>query len=126
MITSIVHFHFFSGILAVTNRRIRIVCLLHHSISGSASSAKLELLPLMASLSLMTDGDDELANPNIIYKEPDDEASFSDKEVSDATGKNQSIVIFRFGQVVEAKERCFPSVKSRYRPPCSSSPLTKE
>ena len=80
-----------------------------------------------SSLSLFfSDGEDEPADPNIIYEEPDDEASFSDKDVSDATGKNQSIVIFGFGQVIEAKERCFPSVKSRYRPPCSPGPLTKE
>ncbi|KAL8108832.1 hypothetical protein AgCh_025070 [Apium graveolens] len=31
------------------------------------------------------DSEDEPADPNIIYEEPDDEASSSDKDVSDAT-----------------------------------------
>ena len=67
-----------------------------------------------------------MVDRTIIYEEPNDEASFSDKVVSDVTSINQSIVIFGFGQVIEAKERCFPSVKSRYRRPCSPGPLTKE
>lgn len=33
-----------------------------------------------------SDSEDEPADPNIIYEEPDDEASSSDKDVSDATG----------------------------------------
>ena len=33
-----------------------------------------------------SDDEDEPADPNIILEEPDDEASKSDKDVSDATG----------------------------------------
>ena len=33
---------------------------------------------------LFSDSEDEPADPNIIYEEPDDEASSSDKDVSDA------------------------------------------
>ncbi|KAK4343819.1 hypothetical protein RND71_036913 [Anisodus tanguticus] len=44
-----------------------------------------------------SNSEDEPANPNIIYEEPDDEASSSDKDVSDATllaRSTFSIVIF--------------------------------
>ena len=34
---------------------------------------------------LFSDSENEPADPNIIYEEPDDEASSSDKDVSDAT-----------------------------------------
>lgn len=65
---------------------------------------------------------DEPADPNIIYEEPVDEASSSDKDVSDATLPARTtfyIVIFWRVQSggTKAKERCFLSVKSRYRPP---------
>lgn len=46
---------------------------------------------------LFSDSEDEPADPNIIYEEPDDEASSSDKDVSDATLPARttfSIVIF--------------------------------
>ncbi|KAK9082545.1 hypothetical protein Syun_031849 [Stephania yunnanensis] len=61
---------------------------------------------------------DEPADPNIIYEEPDDEASSSDKDVSDA-GKNHFFYFCFFGRVRSGgtKERCFLSVQSRYRPP---------
>ena len=67
---------------------------------------------------LFADSEDEPADPNIIYEEPDDEASSSDKDVSDATLPARttfSIVIFLGSG--GTKERCFLSVKSRYRPP---------
>ncbi|MCE2056144.1 hypothetical protein HAX54_044118 [Datura stramonium] len=61
---------------------------------------------------------DEPADPNIIYEEPDDEASSSDKDVSDATSpgkKNSYLLYFFMSSVRGTKERCFLSV-SRYRP----------
>lgn len=64
---------------------------------------------------LFSDSEDEPADPNIIYEEPDDEASSSDKDVSDAARTTFSIVIF-WGSG-GTKEGCFLSVKSRYRPP---------
>lgn len=77
---------------------------------------------------LFADSEDEPADPNIIYEEPDDEASSSDKDVSDATLPARttfSIVIFLGSG--GTKERCFLSVKSRYRPPpCSHGPLPEE
>lgn len=50
---------------------------------------------------LFSDDKDEPADPNIILEEPDDEASKSDKDVSDATGL-QLYIFFR-GQ--EGKKR---------------------
>lgn len=50
--------------------------------------------------------DSEEADPNIIYEEPDDEASSSDKDVSDATfpaRTTSTIFLFGFGQ--EGKNR---------------------
>ena len=76
-----------------------------------------------------SDSEDEPDDPNIIYEEPDDEASSSDKDVSDATipaRTTYSIFIFWAGSVRRDKI-CFLSVPSRYRPPpCSHGPLTEE
>ena len=72
-----------------------------------------------------SDSEDEPDDPNIIYEEPDDEASSSDKDVSDAARTTFSIVIFLGSG--GTKERCFLSVKSGYRPPsCSHGPLAEE
>lgn len=62
-----------------------------------------------------SDSEDEPADPNIIYEEPDDEASSSEKDVSDA-GKNH-FFDFSFLRSGGTKERCFISVQSGYRPP---------
>ena len=58
---------------------------------------------------LFSDSENEPADPNIIYEEPDDA---SDKDVSDAA--TTTLLYCFFGG---AKERCFLSVKSRCRPP---------
>ena len=42
---------------------------------------------------LFSDDKDEPADPNIILEEPDDEASKSDKDVSDATGATPSLPV---------------------------------
>lgn len=56
---------------------------------------------------LFSDDKDEPADPNIILEEPDDEASKSDKDVSDAT-RLQLYLFFR-GQVRrEKKDMLFP------------------
>lgn len=70
---------------------------------------------------LFSDSEDEPADPNIIYEEPDGSSSSSEKDVSDATLPaitTFAIVIFLFWRVRSGgtKERCFLSVKSRYRP----------
>lgn len=41
-----------------------------------------------------SDSEDEPADPNIIYEEPDDEASSSDKDVSDATLPARTELLF--------------------------------
>jgi hypothetical protein len=58
---------------------------------------------------LFSDDKDEPADPNIILEEPDDEASKSDKDVSDATGL-QLYIFFR-GQ--EGKKRYAVSYQSQ-------------
>ena len=68
---------------------------------------------------LFSDSEDEPADPNIIYEEPDDSSSSSDKDVSDATLPaitTFAIVIFLAGSVRRDKREIL-SVKSRYRPP---------
>lgn len=49
------------------------------------------------------------------YEEPDDEASSSDKDVSDATLPERTFLLLFFWRVRSGgtKERCFLSVKSR-------------
>lgn len=76
-----------------------------------------------------SDSEDEPADPNIIYEEPDDEASSSDKDVSDA-GKNNlfySIFLFWAGSVRRDKREMLSiSPKQIPPPPCSHGPLTEE
>ncbi|KAK4379604.1 hypothetical protein RND71_001466 [Anisodus tanguticus] len=48
-----------------------------------------------------SDSEDEPANPNIIYEEPDDEAASSDKDVSDATLPARST--FKENKLLEQK-----------------------
>ena len=68
---------------------------------------------------LFSDSEDEPADPNIIYEEPDDEASSSDKDVSlfyfDFLGG--------FGQ--EGQYMLSISPKRIPPPPCSHGPLTE-
>lgn len=64
------------------------------------------------------------------YEEPDDEASSSDKDVSDATLPERttfSIVIFLAGSVRRDKREMLSiSQKQITPPPCSHGPLTEE
>lgn len=70
---------------------------------------------------LFSDSEDEPADPNIIYEEPDDEASSSDKDVSDATLPARttfSIVIFFCGLGQEGQKRdAFYQSKADTAPP---------
>lgn len=43
---------------------------------------------------LFSDSEDEPIDPNIIYEEPDDEASSSDKDVSDARQEKLCLLLF--------------------------------
>ena len=75
------------------------------------------------------DSEDEPADPNIIYEEPDDEASSSDKDVSDARQEPLfSIVIFFAGSVRRDKKKrdAFYQSKADTAPPCSHGPLPEE
>ena len=79
-----------------------------------------------------SDSEDEPADPNIIYEEPDDEASSSDKDVSDATLPARttfSIVIFLAGSVRRDKREMLSISQKKAGTallPCSHGPLTKE
>lgn len=80
---------------------------------------------------LFSDSEGEPADPNIIYEEPDDEASSSDKDVSDATLPARptfSIVIFLAGSVRREKREMLSISQKRIPPPppCSHGPLTEE
>ncbi|GMP57314.1 hypothetical protein CsSME_00021452 [Camellia sinensis var. sinensis] len=60
------------------------------------------------------------ADPNIIYEEPDDEASSSDKDVSDATLPARttfSIVIFLAGSVRRDKREMLSISQKQIPPP---------
>jgi len=76
---------------------------------------------------LFSDSEDEPDDPNIIYEEPDDEASSSDKDVSDATLPARttfSIVIFLAGSVRRDKRDAFYQSKADTAPPpCSHGPI---
>ena len=66
-----------------------------------------------------SESEDEPADPNIIYEEPDDEASSLDKDVSDATlpARNTfSIVIFLAGSVRRDKREML-SISQKQTPP---------
>uniref|UniRef100_A0A7N0UHH1 Uncharacterized protein n=1 Tax=Kalanchoe fedtschenkoi TaxID=63787 RepID=A0A7N0UHH1_KALFE len=66
---------------------------------------------------------DEPSDPNIIYEEPDDEASSSDKDVSDATPavkKTFSIVLFLAGSVRRDKREMFSISQKQIQPPMLS------
>ena len=69
---------------------------------------------------LFSDDKDEPADPNIILEEPDDEASKSDKDVSDATGLQ-----LYMGSGGKKKICCFLSVPSGY-PPASTVRLPRK
>uniref|UniRef100_M1BGV2 Uncharacterized mitochondrial protein n=1 Tax=Solanum tuberosum TaxID=4113 RepID=M1BGV2_SOLTU len=63
---------------------------------------------------------DEPADPNIIYEEPDDEASSSDKDVSDATlpaRRTFSIVIFLASSVRRDKREMLSISQKQISPP---------
>ncbi|KAK6767613.1 hypothetical protein RDI58_000024 [Solanum bulbocastanum] len=65
-------------------------------------------------------GKDEPADPNIIYEEPDDEASSSDKDVSDATlpaRRTFSIVIFLASSVRRDKREMLSISQKQISPP---------
>lgn len=67
-----------------------------------------------------SDSEGEPADPNIIYEEPDDEASSSDKDVSDATLPARptfSIVIFLAGSVRREKREMLSISQKRIPPP---------
>lgn len=69
---------------------------------------------------LFSDSEDEPADPNIIYEEPDDEASSSDKDVSDATLPARttfSIVIFLAGSVRRDKREMLSISQKQIPPP---------
>lgn len=78
---------------------------------------------------LFSDSEDEPADPN---KEPDDEASSSDKDVSDATLPARttfSIVIFLAGSVRRDKREILSISQKKADTallPCSHGPLTEE
>ncbi|CAH1428026.1 unnamed protein product [Lactuca virosa] len=66
----------------------------------------------------VSDSEDGPAHPNIIYEEPDDEASSSDKDVSDATLpaiKTLSIYLFFGGFGQEGQKR--DSISQKQIPP---------
>lgn len=76
---------------------------------------------------LFSDSEDEPADPNIIYEEPDDEASSSDKDVSDAARTTFSIVIFLADSVRRDKREMLSISQKRIPPPpCSHGPLPEE
>ena len=76
---------------------------------------------------LFSDSEDEPADPNIIYEEPDDEASSSEKDVSYAARTTLSIVIFLAGSVRRDKREMLSiSQKQIPPPPCSHGPLPEE
>lgn len=67
-----------------------------------------------------SDSEDEPADPNIIYEEPDDEASSSDKDVSDATLPARttfSIVIFLASSVRRDKREMLSISQKQISPP---------
>ena len=67
-----------------------------------------------------SDSEGEPADPNIIYEEPPDEASSSDKDVSDATLPARptfSIVIFLAGSVRREKREMLSISQKRIPPP---------
>lgn len=69
---------------------------------------------------LFSDSEDEPADPNIIYEEPDDSSSSSDKDVSDATLpaiKTFAIVIFLAGSVRRDKREMLSISQKRIPPP---------
>lgn len=57
------------------------------------------------------------ADPNIIYEEPDDSSSSSDKDVSDAARTTFSIVIFLAGSVRRDKREMLSISQKRIPPP---------
>jgi len=73
---------------------------------------------------LFSDSEDEPADPNIIYEEPDDA---SDKDVSDAARTTFSIVIFLADSVRRDKREMLSISQKRIPPPpCSHGPLPEE
>lgn len=66
---------------------------------------------------LFSDSEDEPADPNIIYEEPDDEASSSDKDVSYAARTTLSIVIFLAGSVRRDKREMLSISQKQIPPP---------
>jgi hypothetical protein len=78
---------------------------------------------------LFSDSEDEPADPNIIYEEPVDEASSSDKDVSDATLPARttfSIVIFLAGSVRRDKsKREMLSISQKQIPPPPHAPTVR-
>lgn len=68
-----------------------------------------------------SDDEDEPADPNRILEEPDDEASKSDKDVSDATGLPLD---FYRGQ--EGKDMLFSISPKRIPPPASTVRLPRK
>lgn len=72
---------------------------------------------------LFSDDKDEPADPNIILEEPDDEASKSDKDVSDATG----LQLYFFFRGQEGKKRYAVSYQSQAdTPPASTVRLPRK
>lgn len=69
-----------------------------------------------------SDDEDEPADPNRIFEEPDDEASKSDKDVSDATGLQLDFFI---GVRRDNKDMLF-SISPKRIPPSFHGPLTEE
>jgi hypothetical protein len=64
-----------------------------------------------------------------LSEEPDDEASSSDKDVSDATRPARttfSIVIFLASSVRKDKREMLSISQKQMPPPCSHGPLTEE
>ncbi len=77
---------------------------------------------------LFSDSEDEPADPNIIYEELDDEASSSEKDVSDA-GKNYYFncdFFGGFGQEGQKRDAFYQSKADTAPPSCSHGPLTEE
>lgn len=75
---------------------------------------------------LFSDSEDEPADPNIIYEEPDDEASSSDKDVSDARQEQLFLLLFFWGQEGQKRDAFYQSKADTAPPPCSHGPLPEE
>ena len=65
---------------------------------------------------LFSDSEDEPDDPNIIYEEPDDEASSSDKDVSDARQEQLFLLLF-FWRVRSGGTKEMLSISKKQIPP---------